>query len=161
MRCPSCGSQDTQVTDTRLVDSGTEIRRRRRCLICEKRFKTLEIVQVSHPLVVKRNGARVEYSSKKLQASMSLALRKRPISADSIDIAVRQIEDSLSSLREKEISSQRLGEFVMRELRKIDKVAYVRFASVYRSFEDVFDFQDLLDEVKPKKDKLKRKKKSL
>ena len=160
MRCPSCGSQDTQVTDTRLVDSGTEIRRRRRCLICEKRFKTLEIIQVSLPLVVKRNGARVEYSSKKLQASMSLALRKRPISADSIDMAVRQIEDSLSSLREKEISSQRLGEFVMRELKKIDNVAYVRFASVYRSFEDVLDFQDLLDEVKPKKEKLKRKKKN-
>lgn len=160
MRCPSCGSQDTQVTDTRLVDSGLEIRRRRRCLVCEKRFKTLEIVQVSLPLVVKRNGARAEYSSNKLRASMSLALRKRPISADSIDIAVRQIEDLLSSLGEKEISSQRLGEFVMIELRKIDKVAYVRFASVYRSFEDVSDFQDLLDEVKPKKEKFKRKKKN-
>ena len=160
MRCPSCGSQDTQVTDTRLVDSGLEIRRRRRCLSCEKRFKTLEIVKVSLPLVVKRNGARADYSSNKLRASMSLALRKRPIPADSIDIAVRQIEDSLSSLGEKEISSQRLGEFVMIELRKIDKVAYVRFASVYRSFEDVSDFQDLLDEVKPKKEKFKRKKKS-
>ncbi len=160
MRCPSCGSQDTQVTDTRLVDSGTEIRRRRRCLICEKRFKTLETIQVSLPLVVKRNGARVEYSSMKLQASMSLALRKRPISVNSIDMAVRQIEETLSSLKEKEISSTRLGEFVMIELRKIDKVAYVRFASVYRSFEDVFDFQDLLDEVKPKKNKLKRKKKN-
>jgi transcriptional repressor NrdR len=147
MRCPSCGSQDTQVTDTRLVDSGLEIRRRRRCLACERRFKTLEIIQISLPIVVKRNGARVEFQSKKLQSSMSLALRKRPVSVDSVDIAVRNIEEILSSLGEREISSQRLGEFVMRELRKIDKVGYVRFASVYRSFEDVSDFQDLLDEV--------------
>ncbi len=147
MRCPSCGSQDTQVTDTRLVDSGLEIRRRRRCLVCERRFKTLEIIQISLPVVVKRNGARVEFQSKKLHGSMSLALRKRPVSVESVDIAVRHIEETLSSLGEREISSQRLGEFVMMELRKIDKVGYVRFASVYRSFEDVSDFQDLLDEV--------------
>ena len=158
MRCPSCASQDTQVTDTRLADSGLEIRRRRRCLLCEKRFKTSEIIQVSLPVVVKRNGARTEYSSKKLKASMSLALRKRPVSTDSIDVAVGQIEERLATLGEKEISSQRVGEFVMRELRKIDKVGYVRFASVYRSFEDVSDFQELLDEVKPRRNFLKTKK---
>ncbi len=146
------------MTDTRLADSGLEIRRRRRCLVCEKRFKTLEVIQVSLPIVVKRNGARAEFSSIKLKSSMSLALRKRPVSTDSIDLAVRQIEERLSTLGEKEISSQRIGEFVMRELRKIDKVGYVRFASVYRSFEDVYDFQDLLDEVKPKKSHLKTKK---
>ncbi|MFL2656006.1 MAG: transcriptional regulator NrdR [Burkholderiaceae bacterium] len=160
MRCPSCGSQDTQVTDTRLSDSGLEIMRRRRCLACERRFKTLEIIQISLPTVVKRNGGRVEFQSKKIHASMSLALRKRPVPVDSVDVAVRNIEEILSSLGEREISSQRLGEFVMRELRKIDKVGYVRFASVYRSFEDVSDFQELLDEVGPKKRRKAKKKRT-
>ncbi|MFL2656308.1 MAG: transcriptional regulator NrdR [Burkholderiaceae bacterium] len=160
MRCPSCGSQDTQVTDTRLAENGLEIRRRRRCLACERRFKTLEIIQISLPVVVKRNGVRAEFKSKKIRASMSLALRKRPVSLDSVDIAVRHIEETLSSLGDREISSQRLGELVMRELRKIDKVGYVRFASVYRSFEDVSDFQDLLDEVGLKKQRKVKKKRT-
>ena len=151
MRCPICSSQDTQVTDTRLAESGLEILRRRKCLACEKRFKTLEIIQISLPVVVKRNGARSEYSSTKLKASMRLALRKRPVPADAVDAAVMQIEDKLATLGEKEIGSQFLGELVMKQLRRIDNVAYVRFASVYRSFEDVSDFQDLLNEVKSKK----------
>lgn len=155
MRCPACSSQDTQVTDTRLAENGLEIRRRRRCLACEKRFKTLEIIQVSVPVVVKRNGARSEYSSNKLKSSMALALRKRPVPADAIDTAVTQIEEKLSGHSEKEISTQRIGELVMGELRSIDKVAYVRFASVYRSFEDVSDFQELLNEVRTKKIKKK------
>ena len=160
MRCPSCGSQDTQVTDTRLSNTGLEIRRRRRCIVCERRFKTLEVVQISLPIVVKRNGVRTEFQSKKLHSSMSLALRKRPVSVDSVDVAVRQIEDTLSSMGDREVSSQRLGELVMRELRKIDKVGYVRFASVYRSFEDVSDFQDLLDEVGIKKQRKIKKKRT-
>ena len=160
MRCPSCGSQDTQVTDTRLSDNGFEIMRRRRCLACDRRFKTIENIQISLPTVVKRNGARADYQSKKIHASMSLALRKRPVPVDSVDVAVRSIEETLASSGNKEISSQRLGEFVMRELRKIDKVAYVRFASVYRSFEDVSDFQDLLDEVGPKKRRKTKKKRT-
>ena len=151
MRCPICSSQDTQVTDTRLAESGLEILRRRKCLACEKRFKTLESIQISLPVVVKRNGARSEYSSAKLKASMRLALRKRPVPADTVDTAVMQIEDKLATLGEKEIDSQLIGELVMKQLRRIDNVAYVRFASVYRSFEDVSDFQDLLNEVKSKK----------
>ena len=151
MRCPICSSQDTQVTDTRLAESGLEILRRRKCLACEKRFKTLEVIQVSLPVVVKRNGARSDYNSTKLKSSMSLALRKRPVPADAVDTAVMQIEDKLATLGEKEISTQLIGELVMRQLRRIDNVAYVRFASVYRSFEDVSDFQDLLNEVKSKK----------
>ena len=151
MRCPICSSQDTQVTDTRLAESGLEMLRRRKCLACEKRFKTLEVIQVSLPVVVKRNGARSEYNSTKLKSSMSLALRKRPVPADAVDTAVMQIEDKLATLGEKEISTQLIGELVMRQLRRIDNVAYVRFASVYRSFEDVSDFQDLLNEVKSKK----------
>ncbi len=151
MRCPICSSQDTQVTDTRLAESGLEILRRRKCLACEKRFKTLEVIQISLPVVVKRNGARSEYNSTKLKSSMSLALRKRPVPADAVDTAVMQIEDKLATLGEKEISTQLIGELVMRQLRRIDNVAYVRFASVYRSFEDVSDFQDLLNEVKSKK----------
>ncbi len=155
MRCPICSSQDTQVTDTRLAESGLEILRRRKCLACGKRFKTLENIQISLPAVVKRNGARSEYSSEKLKASMRLALRKRPVPADAVDAAVMQIEDKLATLGEKEIDSQLIGELVMKQLRRIDNVAYVRFASVYRSFEDVSDFQDLLNEVKSKK-KIKR-----
>ena len=151
MRCPICSSQDTQVTDTRLAESGLEILRRRKCLACGKRFKTLEAIQISLPVVVKRNGARSEYSSAKLKASMRLALRKRPVPADAVDTAVMQIEDKLATLGEKEIDSQLIGELVMKQLRRIDNVAYVRFASVYRSFEDVSDFQDLLNEVKSKK----------
>ena len=151
MRCPICSSQDTQVTDTRLAESGLEILRRRKCLACGKRFKTLESIQISLPVVVKRNGARLEYSSAKLKASMRLALRKRPVPADAVDTAVTQIEDKLATLGEKEIGSQFIGELVMKQLRRIDNVAYVRFASVYRSFEDVSDFQDLLNEVKSKK----------
>ena len=151
MRCPICSSQDTQVTDTRLAESGMEILRRRKCLACEKRFKTLETIQISLPVVVKRNGARSEFSSAKLKASMRLALRKRPVPADTVDTAVMQIEDKLATMGEKEVDSQLIGELVMKELRRIDNVAYVRFASVYRSFEDVSDFQDLLNEVKSKK----------
>ena len=147
MRCPACSSQDTQVTDTRLAESGLEIRRRRRCLACEKRFKTLEIIQVSLPVVVKRNGARSEYSSNKLKSSMALALRKRPVPADAIDTAVTQIEEKLAGHSEKEISTQRIGELVMGELRRIDKVAYVRFASVYRNFREEKDFVTFVDRI--------------
>jgi transcriptional repressor NrdR len=150
MRCPACGSPDTQVTDTRLFDDGLEIRRRRRCLACERRFKTLEKVELSLPSVVKKDGSRCDFDSAKLRSSMVLALRKRPVAYDIVEQAVRSIEEQLAAGGEREVTSQFLGELVMKALRRLDKVAYVRFASVYRSFEDVSEFQALLAEVGPR-----------
>ncbi len=150
MRCPACGSPDTQVTDTRLFDDGLEIRRRRRCLACERRFKTLEKIELSLPSVVKKDGSRCDFDSAKLRSSMALALRKRPVAYDILEQSVRAIEEQLAASGEREVTSQLLGELVMKALRRLDKVAYVRFASVYRSFEDVSEFQALLAEVGPR-----------
>ena len=150
MHCPACGSPDTQVSDTRLFDDGLEIRRRRRCLACERRFKTLEKIELSLPSVVKKDGSRCDFDSAKLRASMALALRKRPVAYDIVEQAVRLIEEQLAASGEREVTSQFLGELVMKALRRLDKVAYVRFASVYRSFEDVSEFQAILAEVGPR-----------
>jgi len=151
MRCPACGSLDTQVTDTRMSEDGLEIRRRRRCLACDRRFKTLEKIELSLPIVVKKDGSRHDFDSVKLRASMALALRKRPVPADVLEQAVRSIEEQLSAGGEREVTSQFIGELVMKALKRLDKVAYVRFASVYRSFEDVSEFQALLAEVGPRR----------
>jgi transcriptional repressor NrdR len=153
MRCPACGSEDTQVTETRVSEDGVEIRRRRRCLACSRRFKTVERIELSLPYVVKKNGARLEFDEKKLRASFLLALRKRPVPAEIVDAAVRRVEEQLAASGEREVVTQRIGELVMHELKKLDKVAYIRFASVYRSFQDVAEFQDLVAEVSPKKEK--------
>ena len=148
MHCPFCGADNTQVTDTRENEDGDTVRRRRRCLSCDKRFTTYERIDLKMPQVVKKNGSRTDYSHDKLLGSLSLALRKRPVTAESVDAAVDRIEAKLLSLGEREVGSERIGELVMRELKKLDKVAYVRFASVYRSFEDVDDFRALVDEVR-------------
>ena len=144
MRCPFCDHADTQVAETRESDDGDSIRRRRRCLNCDKRFTTYERVELTLPAVVKRNGMRAEFDRRKLRASLSLALRKRPVSAEVVDAAIHRIEERLLGLGLREVGSERVGELVMRELKKLDKVAYVRFASVYRSFEDVKDFTALI-----------------
>jgi len=151
MRCPFCHESDTQVLDTRVSEEGSSLRRRRRCPSCDKRFTTYERVELALPAIVKKNGSRVDYDRTKLRASLMLSLRKRPVSADTVDSAVARIEDRLLSMGEREIGSERLGELVMRELKKIDKIAYVRFASVYRSFEDVDEFADVIREVTPAK----------
>lgn len=150
MRCPACASEDTQVTETRVAEDGVEIRRRRRCLACGRRFKTVERIELSLPTVVKKNGARLEFDEKKLRASFLLALRKRPVSAEIVDASVRKVEEQLAASGEREVPSQRVGELVMAELKKLDKVAYVRFASVYRSFQDVAEFHELVAEVSPR-----------
>lgn len=150
MRCPACASDDTQVTETRVSDDAVEIRRRRRCLACGRRFKTVERIELSLPTVVKKNGARLEFDDKKLRASLALALRKRPVPAEILDASVRKIEEQLAASGEREVATQRIGELVMAELRKLDKVAYIRFASVYRSFQDVAEFQELVAEVSPR-----------
>ncbi|HWI83149.1 transcriptional regulator NrdR [Ramlibacter sp.] len=148
MKCPFCGKDETQVVETRVSEDGDFIRRRRQCMACERRFTTYERPDVSLPAVVKKDGRRIDYDRTKLHASMKLALRKRPVSTEQIDSAVERIEEKLLSLGVREIPSTRIGELVMRELKKLDKVAYVRFASVYRSFEDVDEFKTLVDEVR-------------
>lgn len=148
MKCPFCSNADTQVVETRVAEDGDFIRRRRQCMACEKRFTTYERPDVTFPAVVKKDGRRIDYQRAKLQASMNLALRKRPVSTEQVDNAVERIEEKLLNLGVREIPSARIGELVMRELKKLDKVAYVRFASVYRSFEDIDEFKTLVDEVR-------------
>ncbi len=148
MKCPFCSHADTQVVETRESEEGAFIRRRRKCVSCDKRFTTYERPDVTFPAIVKKDGRRIEYERAKLLASMKLALRKRPVSTEQVDGAVERIEEQLLNLGLREVLSTRIGELVMRELKKLDKVAYVRFASVYRSFEDIDDFKTLVDEVR-------------
>lgn len=148
MRCPFCRHEDTQVVDSRVSEDGAAIRRRRRCSGCDKRFTTYERSELALPAVVKRDGSRVEFDRHKIASSMQLALRKRPVSADAMDDAIAQIEFQLLGSGEREVKSDAIGELVMGALGRLDKVAYVRFASVYRQFEDVSDFQDVIEEFK-------------
>lgn len=146
MKCPFCSSFDTQVIDSRVSEEGDTIRRRRRCAACERRFTTYERVELTMPAVVKRNGTRSEFDVHKLRASLNLALRKRPVSTLDVDAAVARIQERLLTSGEREVGTGHIGELVMGELRKLDQVAYVRFASVYRSFEDIQEFVQAIDE---------------
>lgn len=147
MRCPFCSHHETQVAETRESDEGDVVRRRRRCLSCDKRFTTYERAEIALPAVVKKDGTRADFDPAKLRASMQLALRKRPVSIEQIDAALERIQDKLLTSGARELPSTKLGELVMRELKRIDKVAYVRFASVYRSFEDVDEFRQLIRDI--------------
>jgi transcriptional repressor NrdR len=147
MRCPFCSHPDTQVAETRESDDGDVIRRRRRCPACDKRFTTYERAELAMPAVVKKDGSRSEFDRAKIRASMMLALRKRPVSIDQVDAALGRIEEKLLASGANELPSSKIGEMVMRELKKLDKVAYVRFASVYRSFEGVDEFSRLIKDI--------------
>jgi transcriptional repressor NrdR len=147
MRCPFCSHEETQVSETRESDEGDVVRRRRRCLQCEKRFTTYERAEIALPAVVKKDGARVEFDAAKPRASMMLALRKRPVSMEQVDAAMERIQEKLLASGAREVPSAKLGELIMRELKRIDKVAYVRFASVYREFEDVDAFRQLIRDI--------------
>ena len=147
MKCPFCQHPDTQVVETREVEDGTALRRRRRCAGCDKRFTTYERAEVSFPAVVKKDGRRMEYSRDKLSASLALALRKRPVAAEEVDAAIGRIEQRLLQTGARELESAHLGEWVMDELKRLDEVAYVRFASVYRSFKDPAQFVQILEEM--------------
>lgn len=147
MRCPSCGSLDTQVKDSRPTEESSVIRRRRVCLACNFRFTTFERVQLRELTVIKRNGRRVPFDRDKLLRSVQIAVRKRPVDADRIDQVVSKIVRELESLGESEISSETVGEAVMEALRQLDDVAYVRFASVYRNFREAKDFEAVLGEL--------------
>ena len=152
MRCPFCNSEDTQVMDTRANPEANTIRRRRRCLKCEKRFTTYERVDLKMPRLVKKDGSRTDFDREKLLGSIKIALRKRPVKTDEMDAAVERIEERLRALGEREVKTSRVGDLVMRELAKLDKIAWIRFASVYRSFESPEDFREALQEVaKPPK----------
>lgn len=147
MKCPFCQYLDTQVLDTRVSEEADSIRRRRRCMQCDKRFTTYERIELTMPAIVKKNGSRSEFDVGKLRASIMLALRKRPISSESVDAAVQRIQEKLLSSGAREVISSHVGELVMRELKRLDKIAYIRFASVYKNFEDITEFQDAILEV--------------
>jgi transcriptional repressor NrdR len=146
MKCPFCQHDDSQVLDTRVSEDGA-IRRRRRCASCDKRFTTYERIELTMPFLVKKNGSRTEFVSAKLRSSLMLALRKRPVAADAIDQAVAAIEESLLTSGQREVDTGFVGELVMQQLKRLDKIAYIRFASVYKNFEDLAEFQDAIAEV--------------
>ena len=148
MKCQFCNSEDSRVVDSRPTDDGASIRRRRECIACGRRFTTYEKPEINFPVVVKKDGRRTEYAAAKLRGSFAIALRKRPVSTAQVDAAIERIEEQLLSLGLRELASSRIGELVMRELKKLDQVAYIRYASVYRSFEDIDEFKSLVDEVR-------------
>ncbi|TCP07868.1 transcriptional repressor NrdR [Crenobacter luteus] len=150
MKCPFCGCHDTQVVDSRVSDDGASIRRRRRCAGCDKRFTTYETADVRMPQVVKASGQRSEFDEQKLRTSFLRALHKRPVPTTLVDEAIDRVSHRLLQLGEREVSSRQIGEMVMAELARLDKVAYVRFASVYRSFQDIAEFSDAIKEIEKK-----------
>ncbi|MEI7681458.1 MAG: transcriptional regulator NrdR [Betaproteobacteria bacterium] len=148
MHCPFCKDENTQVIDSRVSEPGDSIRRRRRCPACNKRFTTYETVELRLPQVVKQDGSRTEFDQQKLRTGFMRALHKRPVPTPLVDEAILAITQELLALGERELPSRRVGEMVMKELYKLDDVAYIRFASVYKSFQDIDDFQDAIKEVR-------------
>ena len=147
MRCPFCGAQDTKVIDSRLAGEGEQIRRRRECAVCKERFTTYETAELNLPRVVKNDGTRAPFDGRKLRAGMVRALEKRPVSTDQLEAAINRITRKLMASGEREIPSLQIGELVMEELKSLDQVAYVRFASVYRKFEDVNAFREEIERL--------------
>lgn len=147
MHCPFCQHEDTRVIDSRVSEDGTSIRRRRECEHCGERFNTFENAELKLPSLVKSDGRREAFDERKLRVGFERSLQKRPVSAEQIDAAVRSVIHALRMTGEREIDSRRVGVFVMNELRKLDQVAYVRFASVYRRFEDVADFREEIERL--------------
>ena len=147
MKCPFCNHPDTQVVDSRVSEEGDSIRRRRRCLDCDKRFTTYETVELRMPQMVKSNGYREEFKEEKLRTGFLRALHRRPVPTNLVEDAIGRIKQKLLSLGEREVQSRHVGEMVMKELYKLDKVAYIRFSSVYKDFQDVDDFRDAIKEV--------------
>lgn len=142
MHCPFCNTEETKVIDSRLVDEGTQVRRRRECLKCEERFTTYETAELNMPRIIKRDGRRTEFEEKKLRAGLMKALEKRSVSTEQVEAAIQRIIHHIRASVEREVSAQWIGELVMDELGALDEVAYVRFASVYRSFQDVNAFRE-------------------
>jgi transcriptional repressor NrdR len=147
MYCPFCGHEETKVTDSRLAGEGRQIRRRRECLACGERFTTFETAELVMPQVVKGDQTREPFDVSKLRSGMLKSLEKRPVGLDSVEASIERICHRLRNLGEREVDSRKIGELVMEELRQLDEVAYVRFASVYHRFQDVDEFRDQLEEL--------------
>ena len=141
MHCPFCGAEETKVIDSRLVADGGQVRRRRQCLSCDERFTTFETAELVMPRVIKSDGTREPFNEAKLRAGMLRALEKRPVAMEALEASITRIGHRLRATGERELPARELGELVMEELRQLDDVAYVRFASVYRSFQDISDFR--------------------
>lgn len=148
MKCSNCQHSESKVVDSRTIQSGSSIRRRRECLSCTYRYTTYEYILPTPIMVIKKNGLREEYNRQKLANSFNLACKKRPISANNILESIKFIEERLSTLSNVEVHSKEIGELVMTELKKLDKIAFVRFASVYREFQDIGEFQAQLDDLR-------------
>lgn len=144
MKCPFCGTPDTRVVDSRLANESTQVRRRRECVSCEARFTTYEAPMLNMPMVIKNDGSRDAFDEQRVRSGMMRALEKRPVSAEQIEDAMSHIKRQLAALDAREVASRQIGELVMRELQKLDHVAYIRFASVYLSFEDIASFEELI-----------------
>ena len=154
MHCPFCAAEDTKVIDSRLVAEGDQVRRRRECLSCAERFTTYEVAELVMPRVVKQNGNREPFDEAKMRAGFTRALEKRPVPTEDVEAVINKIKHALRATGEREVNSVFLGELVMDNLQKLDKVAYVSFASVYKSFEDISEFRDAIDllEREPRSD---------
>ena len=150
MRCPICTAQDTRVLDSRLINDGDQVRRRRECNGCKERFTTFEMVELNLPRIIKREGNREPFDERKLRSGMLKALEKRPVESDAIESAITRIKKELMETGEREIPVLLLGEKVMKELSTLDHVAFVRFASVYRSFQDVSEFTEMINSLQNK-----------
>src|SRR5690606_13033748 len=155
MFCPFCPATDTKVIDSRLVEEGAQVRRRRECFKCQERFTTYEKVELSLPRIIKRDGRRSAFDEEKLRAGILKALEKRPVSAEQVGTAIAHIMHKLQASGDHEVSSQYVGELVMDELHALDEVAYVRFASVYRSFQDINAFHDEIRRLQKRQQKKK------
>ncbi len=158
MRCPFCGSEDTRVVDSRLAEDGDAVRRRRECIACNERFTTLERANLRMPQVVKSDGRREAFNEAKLRSGIERALEKRPVDAEAVESAIHRIKHRMRTAGERELASRYLGEWVMQELNDLDQVAYVRFASVYRSFQDVDEFSEEVKRLQNQLPELVRKK---
>ncbi len=150
MRCPFCQSDDTKVLDTRLIGEGSQVRRRRECTSCNERYSTLESVDLNFPRLIKSDGSRESFDENKLRSGLLKALEKRPVATSSIESSISKIEHKLMTQSEREVSSSIIGEWVMEELKSLDEVAYIRFASVYRHFQDIEEFKSEIEKLMKK-----------
>lgn len=150
MRCPFCGTQDTRVIDSRLASEGDQVRRRRGCSSCKERFTSYEVAELTLPKIIKRDGAREIFNEKKLRSGIHKALEKRPVKSEDIEAAVSRIKKAMTVTGDREIQADELGGLVMKELSSLDHVAFVRFASVYRSFQDVNEFTKIIEGLQKK-----------
>ncbi|MDX1443448.1 MAG: transcriptional regulator NrdR [Gammaproteobacteria bacterium] len=163
MHCPFCNHDETKVIDSRLASEGSQVRRRRECLSCNERFTTFESAELVMPKVVKRDGSRIPFDETKLRSGFERALEKRPVNVEAVEAAIARIGHKLRALGEREVKSRQIGEWVMEELKELDQVAYVRFASVYRSFQDVNAFREEIERLEnsPLEEAIRRKQISL